>query len=349
MAQEELRSDTGTAAPPDPALVSAWQRLLDYDLISSGQKSAYQATRSWIIVLGLFTTAAAVFNSYVPVLEGVFRIALIIMPIATVLLMNYASQFAGSTVWLQHRASAEIIRSQIYRYRVRVGDYQGKTPRERQYTLLNSIQDINRQVTSQGAPPHTQTPVAELITTVRQKTNVPAEDDGFSDMTVDDYIAWRVRPQLEWYTQKIKNDYSNMRKERVWSLVVSGAGSILAAMGEMFAALVAVTTALGVALNRRAELRMYGATYSIYQWAANNLQEELEEWNILPDSEKTEDRITEFVLRVEGVFSEEREMWRDQATQIQMSSEQAIFSNGQNSSGGMTQPIRVRKYDGGVG
>ncbi|MCB9452154.1 MAG: DUF4231 domain-containing protein [Anaerolineaceae bacterium] len=348
MAQEPPSPDTGKTAAPDPALVSAWQRLLDYDRISSGQKSSYQTTRSWIIVLGLFTTAFAVFNTYIPVLESIFRIALIIMPIATVLLMNYASQFAGSTVWLQHRASAEIIRSQIYRYRVRVGDYQGKSQRERQYILLNSIQDINRQVTNQESPPHTQIPAEEVVVTVTQKTNAPAEDDGFSDMTVENYIAWRVRPQLDWYTKKIQNDYRNMRRERVWSLVVSGAGSVLAAMGETFAALVAVTTAMGIALNRRAELRMYGATYSIYQWAANQLQEELEEWNILPDSEKTEDTITEFVLRIESVFSEEREMWRDQATQIQMSSEQAIFSN-QGASGGAVQSVRVRKYDGGVG
>ncbi|HBY96657.1 MAG TPA: hypothetical protein DEP84_22385, partial [Chloroflexi bacterium] len=62
----------------------------------------------------------------------------------------------------------------------------------------------------------------------------------------------------------------------------------------------------------------------------------------------TEDAISTFVLRVEGIFSEEREMWRDQATQIQMSSEQAIFSS-QNAPGSTSQAIRVRKYDGGVG
>lgn len=348
MAQQGQPPDSRTFTPPDPALVSAWQRLLDYDRISTGQKSAYQRTRSWIIILGLFTTAAAVFNTYVPFLESALRITLIIMPIATVLLMNYASQFAGSTVWLQHRASAEIIRSQIYRYRMGVGDYQGKSSRERQYILLNSIQDINRQVSNQDSPPHTQIPVEEVIAAVTQKTNAPDTDDGFSPLSVDNYIQWRVRPQLDWYTQKIQNDYRNMRRERIWSLVVSGAGSILAAMGEMFAALVAVTTAMGVALNRRAELRMYGATYSIYHWAANTLQDELDEWNILPESERTEDAVSTFVLRVEGIFSEEREMWRDQATQIQMSSEQAIFSS-QNAPGGTSQAIRVRDYDGGVG
>jgi hypothetical protein len=348
MAQEGQPPETREHTSPDPALVSAWQRLLDYDRISTGQKSAYQTTRSWIIALGLFTTAAAVFNTYIPFLESAFRIALIIMPIATVLLMNYASQFAGSTVWLQHRASAEIIRSQIYRYRTGVGDYQSKTERERQYTLLNSIQDINRQVSTQDSPPHIQIPLEEVIAAVKQKTNAPDADDGFSTMTVDEYIWWRVRPQLDWYTNKIQKDYQNMRQERAWSLVVSGAGSILAAMGETFAALVAITTAMGVALNRRAELRMYGATYSIYQWAANSLQDELDEWNILPQSEKTEDAVSAFVLRVEGIFSEEREMWRDQATQIQMSSEQAIFSS-QSAPGGTSGSIRVNKYDGGVG
>lgn len=318
----------------DPALTAAWRRLLDYDRVSTQQKQNYQRLRGYVIALGLLTSAGAVFSGYIgqipsigAELQNVIRILLVIMPIISVALMNYASQFASSTAWVEYRVGAEKIRSQIYLYRMKAGDYKGLSTHQAQRALLDTIQAADQRINEQNVTlPYMEITDESIYEQIAQKTNAKNLDTGMTiPITAEEYLTWRVRPQIEWYINKIQRDYLSLQRERIMVLVVAGAGSVISGLNLGLESLVAVTTALGIALMLRSETRMYGATYGIFHYTAGRLQLEMNRWEILSEKQKTDSaQQMELVTRIEQIFDDERELWRAQAVQAQSSNDQAI-------------------------
>lgn len=326
------------AANPNPvqdtALIAAWRRFLDYDKISSDQKRTYVRIRSWVIVFVLLTSTFAVFSAYrsdYPIfihITNFLRLLLIVMPIASIALINYASQFASSTAWVEYRVSAEVIRSEIYLYRAQVGDYAGKSLYERQQLLLQRIDDADNRMSQQNAALPYMQPVddAKIGAQIQSKTQVK-EDDGLSPITPDRYIEWRAEPQMNWYIGKIRDDYRNMRRSSLMALVVGGTGSAIAALVPEHTGLVAVTTAMGVALAQYSGVRMYGATYGVFHNSASKIQNNLNLWEIRPNEMRTTQAAADIVSQIEGVLAEEREAWGAQALETQTTSEQTIYQS----------------------
>jgi hypothetical protein len=315
---------------PDTALVAAWRRFLDYDKISSDQKRTYVRIRSWVIVLVLLTSAFAVFSIYEPFvgLAGLLRLLLIVMPITGVALINYASQFASSTAWVEYRVSAEVIRSEIYLYRAQVGEYAGKSLYERQQLLLQKVDEADNRMSQQNAAlPYMQPVDDEKIgAQIQAKTQVK-DDDGLSAISPEKYIEWRAEPQMNWYIDKIRDDYRNMRRSSLMALLVGAAGSAISALLPEHTGLVAVTTAMGVALAQYSGVRMYGATYGVFHNSASKIQNTLNLWEIRPKDMRTAQAAANIVTDVEGVLKHEREQWSIQALEAQSSSEQNIYQN----------------------
>ncbi|NWG16083.1 MAG: DUF4231 domain-containing protein [Chloroflexi bacterium] len=337
---------TATATVPkidpstyDPALLAAWRRFLDYDRASSSQKQIHQRTRQWIILLGAFASALAVLSTYLGG-GGPLRVLLIILPIASVGLMNYAAQFSTSTGWIEYRVSAELIRSQIYLYRLNSGGYKDKDPHVKQAQLLTEINNIDRWMIQHNLSMPQIKPISDtdLIQQATSKTE-GKDDDGFRPIDAGDYIDWRAQGQFGWYINKIAEDHSAMRRNRILALVIAGAGSVLAGVGFGLEGLVAVTTALGTALTLISEVRMYGRTYHIYYEAAFELQTALNEWKVLPPEQRTPEKKAEFVTRFEAIFDKERTQWREQTIKIQMSNEQAIYTHVQQVAGSQAEAL----------
>ena len=406
------------------AVIAAWQRFIDYDTVSTEQKKAYHDIRSWVITLGLLTSAGAVFTTYIgipdrsllfqivlflPLLSflimggyyayrekslivgfkslgkiGTFplavtfvivaislfiisldisrgdwlRVLLIIMPIASVALMNYASEFATSTDWIDYRYAAERIRSEIYKYRMGAGEYTSEVKQENQRKLLDTVAQIDLEVAKKQnlkAEPFIQTTYKDILKRINDLQWVGGEkNDGLQPMTIDQYIEWRSKDQLDWYINKIQKDYSSKQRDRRLALVIAGIGSVFAGIGAGLETLVAITTAIGVTLALQTESRMYGATYGIFHHAALRVQNELSRWNVFgEENRKEQDNIIQFVNRIEAIFAEEREEWRKQAMQLLQANEQSILSNVQPGSpagsGGTDVVDNVSNSDGAVG
>ena len=327
----------------DAALIATWRRFLDYDQVSSDQKRLYSRLKEYMIVLGLLTSAGAVFSIYltradelawlnlpffkstVDSLSWILRILLIAMPIAIGLLMRYASQFASSTTWIEYRVGAETLRSEIYLYRMRAGEYQDLSDVEARRKLLKAIDAANARIDEQNATVPYMRNYDNIEQLITSKTESPGVDDGFTKLYVDDYIEWRVKKQLNWYIQKIQRDYSTSRREQILALVVGAFGALLSGIGRNLEALVAVTTAMGIALTARSETRMYGATYGIFHWTAGKLLHELNKWEILTNEQKQDvQNQLKFVEAIEKIFSQERELWRAQAVQSQNNADNTI-------------------------
>jgi len=319
----------------DGALRAAWRRLLDYDNIAYSQKKNYIDLRQiilWIAVLSAIIAAiSATFvtdeNSPISV---ALRVLLIALPIISVSVMDYASRFAQSTLWVELRYRAEIIRSQIFLYRTGTGDYYQKNAQQKQTVLLEQVKAVasREKELAMSTPPYIQTQDKDLIAEIKKRNSSAggSADNGLSAMSVDQYIDWRLHHQLSWYIRKVQDHYRLTKRYRILILGVAALGSVLVAFSVNLGVWVAATTAGALALQRWSELRMYGSTYSIYHSAAVDVQDALATWQIDP-SNKSENQSAEFIHRIERIFQGEQKNWRDQAIQMLEANDESIMSN----------------------
>jgi hypothetical protein len=343
----------GYDALNDPALVSAWRRFLDYDRVSSDQKKSYQRIREWVIAMYFITATGAVFSvmfkdsQYVesmPWLSGLMQLALIILPIVSVALNNYAGQFASSTAWIEYRVGAETIRQKIYLYRMKAGDFANiPSLQERQRKLLDVINEADQRIDKANAtlpymePLENDTkPNNSIHNRVADRTDRRFDpkhpekpyDDGFTEIPVNSYLDFRIRNQVDWYARRIQSDYSDMKRYRLVALVIGAAGAVIAALGNGLEGFVAITTAAGVALNMRADSRMYGATYATYHLTASRLRNELNQWDILTAQEQSDGvKGAELVAKMERILFDEREAWRSSAIELQTTADRSVNAN----------------------
>ena len=332
-------------AVDDPALIMAWRRFLDYDFVSSDRKWAHIHLRSRVIWLSFATSAVAVLSTFGQAWETtgysplaltlldigffILRLSLVVMPILSVGMMSYASQFASSTSWIEYRVSAEIIRQHIYLYRMGAGRFKGLSQQAAQRELIRVVNIADARLARKRATipdmrlNENQLSNAELAEAIKRQLN--AGDDGFSLLSADQYTDLRVKTQIAWYVKRIENDYKALRNTRVQALFVSGIGAVIAAVFLNFEGLVAITTALGTALSLRNDTRMFGATYGIYHLTARRLQNRIVQWNVLSQQEKgSSEEIDKLVSDTERLFYEEIRTWRDTAVQMQASTEQSL-------------------------
>lgn len=305
---EDVKAPQDAHTGDDLALLAAWRRLLDYDRVSTTEKSGYQRLRGWVITLSFLTASLAVFSTLKPNValgftvrptltvalslaflllvfaflipeirrqwrisqseerrygnialwtvcsallmvlvylnftlddEGIvnlMRVTLVILPIASVGMMNYANSFSTSVTWVEYRASAEEIRSNIYLYRMRAGAYREEDAFKRQRALLDVVHSADRRIADNGATvPYKQEMEASdrlkdrIIKKARETIDkMVSEDerkvliagDGLRTLTIDEYIAWRIYPQINWYVDRIRNDYEAKRRDRIYALVI---------------------------------------------------------------------------------------------------------------------------------
>ncbi|GAB1421376.1 hypothetical protein MASR2M15_15360 [Anaerolineales bacterium] len=264
-------------------------------------------------------------------LSGFLRAALIIMPIASVALLNFASQYATSSAWIEYRYNAELIRTQIYLYRTRSGPYFGKEGEARQEELLYAVAQIDGRLNDLKnfqALPFVQTQTEELDKAIEEhaKRSSNGEDLGMHVLDPRKYLEWRLRDQLSWYINKVKNDYKFARRERIASLAVAGLGSLLVALDADFAGLVAITTAAGIALSQWSEIRMHGATYANFHRTALQLQNKQAEYSVRYADNPSPEMVSNFIQEIEAIFANEQVEWRKQAMERLMNTDQSIMS-----------------------
>lgn len=254
------------------------------------------------------------------------KIILIALPLVIAGTLTWMMQFMPGTAWIGYRVGAELVRYHLYLYRMSAGDFNGKGSNDQQELLLDRIKQARKRVDQLGSSePYTLAVPADLASAVKAKCD-DERDDGFSPLTVDEYLLYRIRPQREWYVRKLHRNYSDLRNWRAGVLFVTGLGAFLVAIN--LEPWVAVTTSLATAAGIFIDLKMYGRTYSIYHTAVMELDEEVARWLALPQERKDKpDEISLFVKSIEDIFQRERERWMQQAMQSQTASEQSLLRN----------------------
>jgi hypothetical protein len=312
----------------DAALQYAWKRFLNFDNASIRHKPKNMRLRTAIIMLGFLASTLSVISGFhhgpPDLWKHMLQLSLIIVPLIAAGLITYAFQFTPSLSWIAYRMGAELIRHHIFLYRMMAGEYFNKPSSEQQQMLVAAVEDATRQVREITSAPQ---PYIEDVPNLSERLMKhfaiqQDKDDGFSKLTVDQYIEWRVKDQKDWYVQHANQDFRYLKQARVLVLIIMGMSSGVAALGGE--PLVALTTAAALTMGMLIETAMYGKNYSIYHGTVEKIEHEIARWKACPPEVRRE---CDFVAAIERIFQEERDLWMHQASQTQLANEQSIMRN----------------------
>ncbi len=303
--------------PQNPALHDAWKRFADYDYNAIKMQGGFNRLRKWILTLGVAAPAYAIAyaEDYIPktsfsllsITVEYRQLIAIALPLVISILVAGASQFERGLTWVVLRGSAETIKSEIYRYRTRVGTYSEEhTQREtREIKLARKLKAIGErlmktEVNQAGIQPY--------------KGEIPSpyasapQDDGFSDLSTEQYVEFRLQDQLKFYHPRVERFSRQIRRLNWLIIIMGGVGALIAAIG--FAPWIAVTTALAGALTSFMEIKNAQKTLSGYNQVVNDLESIRMWWHALtPAQQSKPSNFEKLVNNTEGVMQSERDSW----------------------------------------
>lgn len=254
-------------------LAYAWHRFNGYDKESGALKRRYRRIRITIIVLSWITTLLAVLSGFASGTDKErFNNLLVALPLISTGLLAYAVRFESGLGWVGFRVAAEEIRRGIYSLRVR--SWLGSITAEDLKTLDALVRETSATLEKMGVT----TPIMNQELLLDVGTVKPAwvdvkDDDGYAALSIQEYIAWRVIPQTNWYRKRVKQDYWRTRIFRVAILIIGGLGALLAHLG--LAEFVAVTVAGVTALVAMLGLLQYEVNYGNFMRTILKLEDNL--------------------------------------------------------------------------
>lgn len=296
-------------------LEEAWRRFAVYDLNANRLQRGFLRMRVSIAALGVVATVVAVL--YAIVSEGehggltdwrfYLRLLVLATPITASVLVAMTARIDRGVGWVMVRGSAEALKREIYRYRAGVGPYGAGDPGERDRSLAGKIESITRRLASSGALLEGLKPYGDGK--LPPPYAAAADDDGFSELTVERYIALRLRDQLHYYTSKSRK-LERLYKVLQWTVVsLGGLGTFLAAMElEIW---VPVSISLAAALGGYLELRNVEKTLATYVKSGLELENVLTWWKSLaPEEQADPARREQLVGKTEAVLQTENVDWQ---------------------------------------
>lgn len=158
------------------------------------------------------------------------------------------------------------MRMHLFLYRMQAGPYSGN-PDETD-NLLAANMDVVKQEANpfeSGITPRVRVPVQEsdILAAIAMANQYTPSDDGLSDLTLDQYVAWRLYYQFDWYDRATSRDFletpTTRRSQTILLLgAVVSALACLIHLNIELVALVAITNAASVAITNRASVNMFG-------------------------------------------------------------------------------------------
>jgi hypothetical protein len=330
-------------------LKKAWELFDIYDRTAIATQKRFLNFRIAILVVGVVSTVLVVIKSQYPLnnsdnqvlnILGIGLNGLVILaPIAVSVLLAASVKLDRGMNWVLLRASAEIIKKQIYLYRVGfydrkdadrflakeiqvVGDRLMKTQVNRSGLVIDINKSKNDNLLSllfgllnQKILSPIQKSVKATLKWLREKLDGKSEkpqnyvkEDLFSPLTVEQYLEYRLIDQLSWYRRKtVKLDSQWQRLQ--WSIYVwGGLGTFLAAIKtEIW---IAITNAIATAIASFLDFKQLDSTLMCYNQAACNLENLLCWWHALTDEARANpDNIKKLVENTEKVIQSETSSW----------------------------------------
>jgi hypothetical protein len=313
-----VRLITRTAVQDHHALQQAWERFALYDANAGRQQTSFARRQLQVLILGGLGTLLALTQKEWQ-LDPVTRPGLpavllhwviVLIPITISILIAAGNRFKEGNKWLLLRSCAEGIKREIFRYRARADGYNHEDARRtpRDVRLARKVENISRQLMQ------TEVNVSALRPPpgpVPPKTSLAADDDGFSLLTPDRYLAVRLDDQIHYYRKKTARLESQWQRLQWGLYVVGGLGTFLAAIGaELW---IALTGTIAAAFSTFLEYRQVENSLLKYNQGLTNLENLKSWWDALPAIEQARpERVDALVKHTEVILQGELTGWVQQ-------------------------------------
>jgi len=315
MAEDNTSPQSGPTGLED-----AWRRFAVYDHHASAVQRKFLALRIGIWVLGVAATTLAVVYAQVKpaeikVLEPpdwsqwqfYLWLLVVAVPITASVLVAGAAKLDRGVTAILLRSAAEAIKREIYRYRCRVAIYREHAPqsRTREERLAERVEAITGRLLDTDVMQSSLEPYRGKLP---PQFGVAGDDDGFTDLTPEQYVAWRLDDQLAYMQGKaVKLDRQGRRLQ--WAIAgLGGVGTFLAAINlELW---LPVSVALATALTGFLQLRGIDVQLAGCSRTALEL-ENIKTWwqGMSAESRQDAGRFAALVRKTESLLQSENAEW----------------------------------------
>lgn len=317
---------------PNPAsssrnqmLEDAWFRFAKYDKNASVAQKRFIRQRRWILILGVAATICGVSYSVIepyikaqkqPLLASVtneellsiLHVPVLVVPILLGVLVAISVKFNMGISWVMLRSSAEAIKKDIYRYRMQVGEYNPAkltSAESRDARLARALKLISKRLMQTQV---NQTDLLAYEGSLPPQHGTAEGDDGFSDLTAEQYLAWRVEDQFNYYQKKAARKGRSLRRFQMVIFLLSAIGTLLA--GLRFDVWIAVSSALAAAVAAYLEFLRVEPTVVTFNISAADLYDIRVWWHSLSSEARTQRvNIETLVASTEAVLQTENVGW----------------------------------------
>lgn len=312
-------------------LEDAWQRFAKYDHNANIAQRRFMQQRVFILGLAVAATTLAITNAALkekglmdfpwlpnatnlwlqqaalPVVLRILEVVVIVVPIVLTAITAYSIKFNMGINWVMLRSSAESLKKEIYCYRTQVNEYNpdnlaGETREVRlaRRIKLNSKRLMETAVNQFG--------LESYSGKLPPRNATPQGDDGFSDLTPNQYIEWRVQDQFNYYQKRGLRLGRELQRYQLSILLLGGLGTLLVAF--RLDVWLAVSSALAAALASFLEIKRTENNLISCNLAASDLYDIRTWWRALPAPARTQRRNIELlVTSAEAVIQGENSGW----------------------------------------
>ncbi|WP_421659191.1 DUF4231 domain-containing protein [Leptothermofonsia sp. ETS-13] len=318
---------------PSPAssqiLEDAWFRFAKYDKNALITQRRFVQQRKWILGLGVAATTLAVLYSTVerylapdnigfPAWMGTwfskqqfldaFHFVVIAVPIIVTVLVAFSEKFNMGISWVMLRSSAEAIKKEIYRYRMQVEEYNPSnitSSETRDVRLAKKMKIISRRLMETTV---NQTDLLPYKGELPPQYSTPKGDNGFDNMTAEQYLQWRIEDQFDYYQKKAARLGKDLRRFQLLIILLGGIGALLAAINLNI--WLAVSNALAISLTSFLEFKRVESNVISCNLAASDLYDIRIWWHALsPEARKKRANVETLVNSTEAVLQTENAGW----------------------------------------
>ena len=339
-----------TNPPEENILWTAWQRFAEYDLNSVRHRKQWRWLKNVPLVLGVTSTLVVLvysaaeidpntftgeltnrlwMDSYVgfmnllstirrnPVLDLIFRFAIILLPIVTSLILGIETRLKLGSKYILLRGAAEAVKRGIYSYRILNKRVKGSAETILPYneqTLATHLSNISKMLLESDVNESAFTPYQGSIPP--NMFGAEAYDDGFSLLDPETYIKIRVGDQLEFYTLRTNQYEKRIRQLQYLMLIFGGLGTFLAAIGAQY--WLPLTAGIVAAATAFLEYQQLEQILTKYNLTRSSLENARANWLALPENERYQDKnIQKLVRDVEAILESENQGWVQYVNQVQ--------------------------------
>jgi len=301
-----MESQTETKTP---ILEVAWRKFAQYDDTSVKRTASFTRLRRSILIFGVLATLLSILTTIYPAEfpqlgSFILKILLVASPIIASVLAAIGNEYYSTGDWLVARAGAEEILRDMYLYRTILKG----NPKRREW-LERRLARVQRSVfRGMNGELVMETFKGNVPPKPRFYPEEPGNDNGFSDLSGEEYFKYRLENELRWHEKKIIVKQRERFRLQVSIYLMGALGAIIAAIatfGDSYSNLaiwVALTASLTGALSVWQQLKNLEQVVRNYSKVIIELGIISDHWKNLTADERLQSEVNRMVQGTENIL-----------------------------------------------